>query len=98
MPVCPSYPMKCSHCWKMLKRKFDHHVNNECPHAPVDCDFHLSGCKVQLPREQTKRHIDNNGVHHAQMFLEYAKEHGDVTLDQCLPMITSSVDTNKAGT
>lgn len=94
MPVCPSCPMKCPHCWKMLKRsKFDHHVNNECAHAPVDCDFHLSGCKVQLPKDQMKKHIDNNGVHHVQMFLEYAKEHGDVTLNQCLPMITSSVDT-----
>ena len=91
--ICPCFPTECPHCSEVLERQhLELHINSDCLLAPTACDFLLVGCQEQLPRAQMKSHVMRNCVHHAQMFVDYAKEHSDDSLKQYLPMLTICVE------
>ena len=97
--ICPCFPTECPHCSEVLERQhLQFHINNDCLLVPTACDFLLVGCQEQLPRKQMKKHIRKNGVHHAQLLADYAKEHSEDSLKQYLPMLTICVETLTAHT
>ena len=72
-PVCGFYPVPCSNeCGVYPERQnLKHHVSIDCPLAVVNCDFHYTGCDVQLPRKDMPAHLAENLVPHMAQLATY---------------------------
>ena len=66
-PVCVSYPLpcpnKCDLPYAIERKDLASHVDNDCPLAVIDCDFHYAGCAVRLPRKDMPDHLRENITH-----------------------------------
>ena len=58
-PVCKCYPVPCPNkCGVIPQRQnIEVHVNTQCPFTVVNCDFHYTGCEVQLARRDMPTHL-----------------------------------------
>ena len=58
-PVCKCYPVPCPNdCGVYPERQnVEAHVNTVCPLTVVKCDFHYTGCEVQLVRKDMQTHL-----------------------------------------
>ena len=65
-PVCGFRPVPCpNECGVYPERQnLEHHVSKDCPLTVVSCDFHYTGCEVQLPRKDMPAHLAENLVAH----------------------------------
>ena len=65
-PVCKCYPVPCpNECGVSPERQnVETHVNTVCPLTVVNCDFHYTGCEVQLVRKDMPTHLAESLVTH----------------------------------
>jgi len=58
-PVCKCYPVPCPNkCGVNPERQnIEMHVTTKCPLTIVNCDFHYTGCEVQLARMDMPTHL-----------------------------------------
>ena len=72
-PVCKSYLVPCpNECGANPERQnLEHHVSKYCPLTIIDCDFHYTGCEVQLPRKDMPAHLAENLVPHMAKLVTY---------------------------
>ena len=65
-PVCGFRPVPCpNECGVYPERQnLEHHISKDCPLTVVNCDFHYTGCEVQLPRKDIPAHLAENLVPH----------------------------------
>ena len=74
-PVCGSRPVPCpNECGTYPERQnLQHHVNKDCPLTVVNCDFHYTGCEVQLPCKDMPTHLAENLVTHVSQIATYTQ-------------------------
>ena len=75
-PKCHFHPVPCpNECGENPKRQqLDHHVSKDCPLTVVNCDFHYTGCEVQLPRKDMPAHLAENLVIHTTQMVTCMQE------------------------
>ena len=65
-PVCKCYPVPCPNdCGLYPERQnVEAHLNTVCPLTVVKCDFHYTGCEVQLVRKDMRTHLTESLATH----------------------------------
>ena len=59
-PLCHKYPISCpNHCGseEMERACVQHHIDNECPLANVNCEFTYAGCQAKMQRKDIETHF-----------------------------------------
>lgn len=74
--VCEHYPIKCTNgCDTTVKRKtMTKHLEKECLHTIIECDFSYAGCKMKLPRMNMSSHFDEAIREHVRLLSEFSLE------------------------
>ena len=83
-PVCKCYPVSCpNECGVSPERQnVETHVNTVCPLTVVNCDFHYTGCEVQLVRKDMPTHLAESLVTHLSLLALHNQQLTQLTLQQ----------------
>ena len=78
-PMCKCYPVPCpNECGVRPERQnVEAHVNTVCPLTVVKCDFHYTGCEVQLVRKDIPTHLAESLATHISLLTTHTKTHAD---------------------
>ena len=76
-PVCPFFPLSCpNNCELVLQRQeVEDHMSQDCPLTLVQCDFHVVGCQIELPRRDMSSHINENLTGHMSLLQMHMTSH-----------------------
>ena len=67
---CDYYLIHCPNdgCEAVMKRmNLSKHVEEQCPHTVIACDYAYAGCEVELPRKEMSDHLDNCAKDHVSL-------------------------------
>ena len=83
-PVCKCYPVPCpNECGVSPERQnVETHVNTACPLTVVNCDFHYTGCEVQLVRKDMPTHLAESLVNHLSLLALHNQQLTQLTMQQ----------------
>ena len=90
-PVCKCYPVPCpNECGVSPERQnVETHVNTVCPLTVVNCDFHYTGCEVQLVRKDMPAHLaESLAAHISLLTTQTQKLAGRGGQDNLLPHLS----------
>lgn len=75
-PVCPRRPIPCpNHCGVYPENKdMQHHLENDCPNAVLNCPFSYAGCKAQLISASLEAHIHDDVALHAKLMASHQQK------------------------
>ena len=78
-PLCKCYLVPCPNgCGVHPERQnVEAHVNTVCPLTVVKCDFHYTGCEVQLVRKDVPTHLAERLASHISLLTTHTKAHAD---------------------
>ena len=78
-PVCPLFVVDCPHkCGVQVPRQDVPSHTDECPLVPLDCDFAMFGCVVNVARKDMPEHLQWNIVQHMSLL---ARTHAKLTFE-----------------
>ena len=94
-PVCPSFPLPCPNncdCDLVLQRQeLEQHVGQDCPLTLIQCDFHIAGCEVCLPRKDLPSHIHKNIVLHISLLEVHMIKHPGEKEAACMGLMVGTI-------
>ena len=91
--VCPSFPLSCpNNCNLVFQRQeLEQHVRQDCPLTLVNCDFHITGCGVRLPRRDMAYHINGHITEHMCLLQAYTTTHPGEHVAVCMGLMVSII-------
>ena len=91
--MCPSFPLPCpNNCNLIVQRQeLEHHIRQDCPFTLVDCDFHIVGCGVCLPRKDRPSHISENLAGHMSLLQMHICSHPGENVTACMGLMVGTI-------
>ena len=91
-PLCAFFPLSCPNSCELVlqRREIENHVKKECPLTSIDCDFHMVGCKAQLPRKDMPRHTSCDLAPHLSLLQMHVVTHPEDTAS-LMPLLIGSM-------
>ncbi|KAK6191949.1 hypothetical protein SNE40_003519 [Patella caerulea] len=65
---CQEFQVKCKFCGlEMARKKIQHHENNDCEKAVVNCMFQPLGCEEKMQKNLSKEHMNTATSEHLEL-------------------------------
>ena len=75
--ICGGVPVNCPNdgCEATVKRSnIIKHVQEQCPHTMVPCEYAYAGCQVRVVRKSMSEHLESAAKDHVDIFVRHCAE------------------------